>query len=86
MEIVKGSVNIIPIFTVDPFGSRLPNYGLLSGPGTARDRPSPYGNRAASSVGQDRLKLWQTRQAILTRSGAGAPELRSTVKGGRFLS
>ena len=27
-------------------------------------------------VGQDRLKLWHICQAILTRSGAGAPELQ----------
>ena len=27
-------------------------------------------------VGQDRLKLWHICQAILNRSGAGAPELQ----------
>ena len=66
-------------------GSGDPELQSFIGPGTARDRPSPYGNRAASSVGQDRLKLWHICQAILTRSGAGAPELRSRVKGVRFF-
>ena len=55
-----------------------PNDGLFQGPGMARDRPSPYGNRAAASVGQDRL--------ILTRSELGEPERRSRVKGGRFFT
>ena len=59
---------------------RAPRYGGKNAAPSRRARacPSPCVllSERITPVGQDRLKLWHICQAILTRSGAGAPELQ----------